>query len=270
MIYNIIIKNHIYYTMNYNIISNNNQASQTIENKIHKVMQNHTLNAQQFEILFILGGDGFFLNEFQKVHNLDIKVIFINTGTLGFYAFGREFNEEHLNLLNDESKFIHLDMLQAEIDNHLYFATNDFAFSNNHTTCFDVKVNDVFVESFFGNGFLVSTNFGSTARNKSLGGPIVFPDMHAMIFNEVEPIQNKYHTSLESALVINHDATIEVSVVNRTKNNGVFLCDGREINNHNNKIDIKIRMCLSKAKVLISQSIAAYAKKLNYALIEKE
>ncbi len=270
MIYNIIIKKPHKNTMNYNIISNNKQDTLKIENEIKKVMKSHTFDAKQYEVLFILGGDGFFLSEFQKVHDQNIKAVFINTGTLGFYAFAKDLKNFKESILNDATKFINLDLLKINIANKTYYAANDIAFYNNHTTCFDVKVNDVFVEKFFGNGFLISTNFGSTARNKSLGGPIVFPDMHAMIFNEVEPIQNKYNTSLESSLVINKDAIIDVTINNRTKNNGVFLCDGYEINNHNNKIDIKISMCLSKAQVLISQSIADYAKKLNYAFIEKE
>ena len=36
---------------------------------------------------FVLGGDGTFLKSFHKYHQIGLKLIGINSGTLGFYTF---------------------------------------------------------------------------------------------------------------------------------------------------------------------------------------
>ncbi len=256
--------------MKFNIVNTPNETSKKIKDQLLEMLVQHQLVKNDFEYLFIVGGDGFFLAEFQKVLHNDIKVIFINSGTLGFYAFSKDLDRLSIDDILNDKNYLSLDILKVDTNDETYYCVNDFAFHNNHTTHFTLDVNGVMVENFFGNGFLVSTNFGSTARNKSLGGPIVFPDVHAMIFNEVEAIQNKYNTSLDSSLVLHKNAYLDILVNNRTKNNGCFLCDGKEINNKKDKIHIKINMNESKAKVLISAHIEDYAKKLNYAFIEKD
>lgn len=256
--------------MTFNIVRTNNQKSLLLEKKLLSLLKDHTFVNEKFEYLFVIGGDGFFLSIIQTYLNQPIKIIFINSGTLGFYSFSDKVEKKEIFNAISSKKFINLDVLEVLIDDKdKYYCINDFAFYNNHTTHFDLKVNNVFVESFFGNGFIVSTNFGSTARNKSVGGPIIFPNLSAMIFSEIESIQNRYNTSLHSSLVLNNNANLNIKVSNRNKNFGYFLIDGIEIKNNILKNNIKINMSKSLAKVLIDNSISAYAKKLKHSFIDK-
>lgn len=256
--------------MTFNIVSANNSKSNEYKNKLLSILKEHTLSNKDFEFLFVIGGDGFFLSIFQKYFDKNIKIIFINSGTLGFYSFSDKILKTEINKAINSKKFINLDILEVLVDQKdKYYCINDFSFNNNHTTNFLLKVNNVCVEKFFGNGFIVSTNLGSTARNKSIGGPIVFPNLSTMIFSEIESIQNRYNTSLRSSLVLHNSANIDIKVENRNKSFGYFLVDGIEIKNNIVKNNIKINMGTSIAKVLIDTSISSYAKKLKYAFIDK-
>ncbi len=256
--------------MTFNIVSAPNNKSDVLRKKILNILKDHKFSEDNFEILFIIGGDGFFLSTIQKYLHNKIKIIFINSGTLGFYSFSNFIDKKSIFYAINNDRFINLDLLEVTIDDqNKYFCVNDFAFNNNHTTNFQLKINNVYVQKFFANGFNVSTNLGSTARNKSIGAPIVFPNLSAMIFSEVESIQNRYNTSLQSPLVLNNKTILNIKIENRTKSFGSFLIDGYEINNNNIKNNIKIKMCTSNAKVLIDTSVSGYAKMLRYAFIDK-
>lgn len=259
--------------MIFNILSANNNKSKETEKKLISLLKDYEMSMNNFDTLFVIGGDGFFLSVMQKMFMKDVKIIFINSGTLGFYSIlnYKDLDQTNLKEVTKNGSYISLDMLEVVINNKKkYYCVNDFSFSNNHTTNFELTVNDVHVENFFGNGFLVSTNAGSTARNKSIGGPIIFPNLSVMIFSEIESIQNRYNNSLKSPIVLNSTAILNINIKNRNKNKGCFLVDGIEINNNIIENNIKINMLKTKAKVLIKNSISDYAKKLKYAFIDKD
>lgn len=253
----------------YYILHSNSSSSKKICDYLLTTLKNNEFSKEKFEYLFIIGGDGFFLSSLKPFLNSYIKVIFINAGTLGFYASINDIKKLKVDQIINNKNYHELNLLNVKIDKKQYYCINDFSFHNNHTTDIEIKINNKYLEKLFGNGFLVATNYGSTGRNKSLNGPIIFPDVNAMVFSEVESIQNKFNTSLMSPLVLNSKTLIEADIINRNKSNGWFLIDGKEVINNNKKICIKISMSKSKAKIMLCSSIEDYINKLQYAFIDK-
>lgn len=256
--------------MKYNIISYKNSKSEVIEKELKNKLFEHDLNEEKYEFLFIIGGDGFFLRTLNCFFKKDIKVIFINSGRLGFYSYSNGLKDFNLNeiLLNDN--YINLDCLEVKINNEIKYCFNDFSFHSNYTAQSKLFIDKIYVEEMHGNGFLVSTPLGSTARNKSLGGAIIFPNLDVLTFIEVESIQNKFFSSLRSPLILSNKNTIDIEVNSRNSNNTWFLYDGVEIINNNINNNITINSIKTNVKVLLKYSINDYVKKLNNSFIEKE
>lgn len=71
-------------------------------------------------------------------------------------------------------------------------------------------------------GVLVSTPTGSTAYAFSAGGPVVWPDVDAMLIVPVSA-----HALFSRPVVVSPQSTIEVELVEPSATEGVVWCDGR-------------------------------------------
>ena len=74
----------------------------------------------------------------------------------------------------------------------------------------DVYVDDVLFETVRGTGLCVCTTSGSTAYNKSLGGPVVDPSLEAFILTEIAPINSNAYRALSSPLVLSSKHTLRL------------------------------------------------------------
>ncbi len=77
------------------------------------------------------------------------------------------------------------------------------------------------VTSITGDGLIVSTPTGSTAHNLSCGGPILGPDVRAMILTPISP-----HSLTHRPVVVGPDARVEI-VARRTNDGTAAVIDGQ-------------------------------------------
>jgi len=166
---------------------------------------------QNAELIFIIGGDGFFLEIIKKYKDKNVKIVFINAGNLGFYA---SFNLNQLpkkELLLDENNYISINYLLIKENNLICF--NDFSIQSDYAQLINVFVDNLLVQSFSGNGFLIATPFGSSARNRSLTGPLLLPGSNSLVISEIEGINNHKTNTLKQALVICDKSKIKFIVI---------------------------------------------------------
>lgn len=185
--------------------------------KLVKTKTNFILDSEDPDVVIFVGGDGTFLRSVHKyVDKLDkVKFIGANCGSLGFFSsVGKNECLDLLKLLESEElvEETHT-LLEADIEfanetKHIY-AVNEIRIENPfHTLICDVLINNEYLETFRGNGLNVSSELGSSAYNKSLGGSLIADDLDAIELTEIASLQsNAFHT-LASPLVLSHKSKI--------------------------------------------------------------
>ena len=146
----------------------------------------------------------------------------------------------------------------AKVEDEVIYAINEIRIESPfHTLISDVYINDELLETFRGNGLVVSTSLGSTAYNKSLGGAVIYPSISSMELSEIAPINNTVYHSLHSSLIIDKDSEI----VLKTKTDNILL--GYDHLNKNVKLASSISLRLSnKVVVLLRNKDYSYTKLL--------
>ncbi len=78
------------------------------------------------------------------------------------------------------------------------------------------------VSSFGADGVVLSTPTGSTAYSFSAGGPIVWPQVQALVMTPLSA-----HALFARPMVVDPGSTLAVEILERTDQNAVLWCDGR-------------------------------------------
>ena len=177
-----------------------------------------------------LGGDGTFLTTAAMVGHLDIPILGINCGHLGYLAEVQvEEVEQVLDLLiNNHYTIEQRRMLEVTCSQEgkiaSPYALNDVGILKSGLSSMitvEVSINGEFLHNYKADGLLIATPTGSTAYNLSVGGPLLDPQVHAIILSPVAT-----HSLNIRPLVVLDDSKIDVKVSSR---NGNFLLsvDGR-------------------------------------------
>lgn len=149
----------------------------------------------ELDFVMTVGGDGTLIQAARDLHSLDIPLIGVNMGTLGFLAeldvesipkavsrlcTGDFFIEEHMMLLGN--------IYREDACIARNFALNDAVlskFGHTHMIHFDVYVDDQLLNDYAADGLIISTPTGSTAYNLSAGGPLIVPNASMMVMTPV-------------------------------------------------------------------------------------
>lgn len=187
---------------------------------------------QEIEVVLVLGGDGSILRAAELVREQVAPILGINLGHVGFMA---EAEREDLQTVLDrlERKDYEVGFrvaLEVEV-----FQEGELVFSSwavNEVTVEKsarervlevvLEVDGRPVSSFGCDGVLVSTPTGSTAYAFSAGGPVVWPNVEALL---VVPLSA--HALFSRPLVIGPKSLIAIEVLKRSPGAGVMWCDGR-------------------------------------------
>lgn len=177
-----------------------------------------------------VGGDGTFLTTAALVGHLDIPILGINCGHLGYLAEVQTDNLELVldQLVNNNYTIEKRSMLEVSCqqDGKLAspYALNEVAILKSGLSSMitvDVTLNGEFLHNYKADGLLVATSTGSTAYNLSVGGPLLDPHVNAIILSPVAT-----HSLNIRPLVVLDDSKIDIKIASR---NGNFLLsvDGR-------------------------------------------
>ena len=194
----------------------------------YSVFHSHAdLNA---DLLFSIGGDGTILDTVPFVLDSGIPVAGINMGRLGFLSgiskneipkavesvVTGEYSVEQRSLLELVSPF--------NVFGDVRYALNELnVIRNPEHSLLAIKVfdDDVYLNTYWGDGILLATPTGSTAYSLSAGGPIIAPNAKNFV---ITPIAT--HNLTVRPVVIPDDSTIRIQVEGREKK-FVFSMDSR-------------------------------------------
>lgn len=179
---------------------------------------------EDFNCIIALGGDGTILKVSRDLRDMNIPILGVNLGTLGFLT---EIEPEHIfpvidRLLIDDYELEDRMNICGEIykngeDRPLYtdVALNDIVVSRagfSRVIGLKVYVNGKVMDIYEADGLIVSTPTGSTGYNLSAGGPIVSPKTSLMIVTPVSP-----HSLTSKSIVFSSDDEIVVEILKMRK-----------------------------------------------------
>lgn len=186
---------------------------------------------KQCQLLIVVGGDGSLLRAAHSVIDNEIPVLGINRGRLGFLTDINPHQLEKIKSILDgdyiiEKRFL----LNAEVEYNGQILGNSNALNEvalipdsvPHMNTFEIYIDDQFVLSQDSDGVIIATPTGSTAYALSGGGPILHPQLDAVVIVPMFP-----HTLSIRPIVLegNHRITIIIS-----RNNNAtprLTCDGQ-------------------------------------------
>lgn len=210
------------------------------------------LKNQNVELFFTFGGDGTIVNSLLFIQNLEIPVVGVNTGRLGFLAsFTKEEVFHELDqIIHGEYTLSKRSVIEIISPNKGFFfpyALNDITISRKETTSMvtvDSYIDGEFLNVFWGDGVIISTPTGSTAYSLSCGGPIISPNNENFVITPIAP-----HNLNVRPLIVNDDVEIRLKVESRVPQYSLSL-DSR-LTHIDTNIEIKIKK--AKFKVLLVQ-----------------
>ena len=183
------------------------------------------------DLVIVLGGDGTLLAVVQALRHRQVPIVGVNLGKLGYLAdFAVDELERDLDrILTDRtlvSERMMLDVLIAPPTGEEWsgIAVNDCVIRVGtpfRTVSLAVEIDKHAVTTIVGDGLIVATPTGSTAHNMSCGGPILQPDVAAMILTPKCP-----HSLTHCPVVVCPDAEVDVTVGESSEGAAVVL-DGQ-------------------------------------------
>ncbi|MEA3303970.1 MAG: NAD(+) kinase [Pseudomonadota bacterium] len=199
----------------------------------HAVASLKTIAASS-DLVIIIGGDGTLLHSARILAPYNVPVVGINRGRLGFLAdIASERMLQSLDRIlegqySEDPRFLlHSEIIDADgISLESSLALNDVVIHkwlSARMIEFEIWINDSFVETQRSDGIIVSTPTGSTAYALSGGGPLVYPDLNAILLVPICP-----HTLSNRPIMLRSDSTIRFRMCERTASENVRItCDGQ-------------------------------------------
>lgn len=200
------------------------------------------------DLVIAIGGDGTMLHASRLARESGTPILGINRGRLGFLA---DVTPDEMivsveqvlrgDYTRDTRMLLEARLIKESGEESVAFALNDVVLKRRETgrmVDFSARVDGLFVNTHSGDGLIVATPTGSTAYALSCGGPIISPQLDAVVVVPVCP-----HTLTDRPLVIPASQSIEIALLERDNSTASITIDGRSMS----RIGPKDRLFISAA-----------------------
>lgn len=185
---------------------------------------------ESIDFAISIGGDGTFLTTASMLGHLDIPILGINCGHLGYLAEVQTTDVDAVldQLISNQYTIEKRSMLEVSTSKRGMivspFALNEVAILKSGLSSMitiEVTLNGQLLHAYKADGLLIATPTGSTAYNLSVGGPLLDPHVNAIILSPVAT-----HSLNIRPLVVLDDSLIDLKITSRNSSYMVSV-DGR-------------------------------------------
>lgn len=220
------------------------------------------------DLIIALGGDGTLLRAVRMLKGREVPILGVNLGGLGFLTevtLGELYGTLN-NVLTGRYRLEERTGLKAS----LYRGRKRIASSLALNDCvitkgilsrlirLDAFIGKEYLATYAADGLIISTSTGSTAHSLSAGGPIVHPDIPAIILTPICP-----HTLSNRPLIISGEEEIRIRIASPHPDVALTL-DGQEVIKLRERDVIQIRKAPSKVRLIVPR------KKSYYQILRKK
>ncbi|SPT74352.1 Inorganic polyphosphate/ATP-NAD kinase [Arcanobacterium haemolyticum] len=183
------------------------------------------------DLVVVIGGDGTILRAAELTYGLDVPILGINYGHMGFLAEADPESLDHvisairLGEWSVERRMAVSVVIETpDGKESRSWALNEVSIEKDPVSRMveaDIAIDEVPLSAFSCDTVLVSTPTGSTAYSFSAGGPVVWPDVEALVVTPVAA-----HALFARPLVVGPDSHVSVRI---NSDNAHVWCDGRRL-----------------------------------------
>ncbi len=182
------------------------------------------------DLVLSVGGDGTFLETVLKVKDLGIPIAGVNTGRMGFLAniSAEEIGHSIDMLCHGEYETIERCLLEISQPTGIFTGNSSSALNEITIQKADlsmitiiVYVNEIYLNTYWSDGLIISTATGSTAYNLSVGGPILSPEDESIIISPISP-----HNLTIRPIILSGESRLRMVIEGRS-NEYLVTCDFR-------------------------------------------
>jgi NAD+ kinase len=197
-----------------------------------KLFENHSGLPSTCFCMISIGGDGTLLDTLPLVRNSGIPVLGINTGRLGFLSsVSTDEMDSALQALMDRNfRIDQRSLIKLDAEEELFgsfpYALNELTILKRENTtmiAISAYVNDLYLNTYWADGLMVSTPTGSTGYSLSCAGPIISPDSETFV---ITPVAS--HNLTVRPIIIKDDSVVKLRVEGRVKNH-LIVMDSRSV-----------------------------------------
>jgi NAD+ kinase len=227
------------------------------------------------DYIISMGGDGTLLAAARAVGSSGVPILGINLGALGFLTqvAADDCESAMQALVLGEHRVESRMLLEARVDSHNSgsgaFALNDIVVDRGSVARLieiDLSVNDEFICTYRADGLIISTPTGSTAYNAAVGGPILNPNMRAIIASPMAP-----QSLAARSLLFNGDDRIRIKIASG-HHSAQMTIDGQVSAPLKNGEEIHIQRAVHTANLVMFPQQSFYAilrNKLHWAVLPR-
>ena len=191
-----------------------------------EIVSRAQMSAQRLNLVVVLGGDGTLLSAARATATVDVPLLGVNLGSLGFltevplaslYPMLEAIGQGRAAV--EQRSLMQCELLRGEEVRGSYLIFNDAVLNKTalaRLNTYDLYIDKVFVSTYRADGMIVATPTGSTAYSLSAGGPVLMPTVNAFVITPVSP-----HSLTHRPLVV--PDSVEIDLVLRSDEDLAYL-----------------------------------------------
>jgi len=235
-------------------------ASKFVKDSFNTVTED---NFDDADVIVVLGGDGTMLQAIHAHMGRNIPFYGVNCGSVGFLmnetrSLSADINSKIQNAVVTEINPIRVEYWTDSGESSQLLAINDISLMRQSSQAAKLRISvnsEVKLEELIGDGLIVSTPVGSTAYNRSAGGPILPLEAPLLAITPICAFRPRYW----KGAIVPDSLGIEVEVLEEAHRHVMLAADSTEVRDI---VRVRVELATDKKFRILSDPGRSWSDKL--------